>query len=49
MRVYKLQKSMTAEDIVDYCYQCGKCTGKCPLGHVMKSPRVLIQEILTGG
>jgi Fe-S oxidoreductase len=39
---------MTAEDIVDYCYQCGKCTGKCPLWHVMKSPRVLIQEILSG-
>lgn len=43
-----MQKSMTAEDIVDYCYQCGKCSGKCPLGHVMKSPRVLIQEILLG-
>ncbi|MHA1266320.1 MAG: (Fe-S)-binding protein [Candidatus Helarchaeota archaeon] len=35
------------EDLIRYCYQCGKCTGICPLGEIsFYSPRILIHNAL---
>ncbi|NVM31915.1 MAG: (Fe-S)-binding protein, partial [Candidatus Helarchaeota archaeon] len=40
---------LSPEDLIKYCYQCGKCTGICPLGEIsFYSPRILIHNALLG-
>ncbi len=40
---------MSPDDLIKYCYQCGKCTGICPLGETsFYSPRILIHNALLG-
>jgi len=40
---------ISPEDLIKYCYQCGKCSGICPLGDIsFYSPRILIHNVLFG-
>lgn len=40
---------ISPDDLIKYCYQCGKCTGICPLGDIsFYSPRILIHNALLG-
>ena len=40
---------ISPEDLIKYCYQCGKCTGICPLGDIsFYSPRIQIHNALLG-
>ncbi len=40
---------LSPEELIRFCYQCGKCTGVCPLGDVsFYSPRILIHDALLG-
>jgi len=40
---------ISPENLIKYCYQCGKCSGICPLGDFsFFSPRILIHNALLG-
>jgi len=40
---------LSPEELIKYCYQCGKCSGICPLGDIsFYSPRILIHNSLIG-
>ncbi|MHA1129272.1 MAG: (Fe-S)-binding protein [Candidatus Helarchaeota archaeon] len=40
---------ISPDDLIKYCYQCGKCTGVCPLGEIsFYSPRILIHNAIMG-
>ncbi|HUY01603.1 MAG TPA: (Fe-S)-binding protein [Candidatus Deferrimicrobium sp.] len=41
--------NISPEELIRYCYQCGKCTGICPLGDIsFFSPRILIHNAVFG-